>query len=286
MNDKISKKLSDFFRRNLELKIYGFSNIPAGQYPRQFSHAHNFWQMNLGCSGSAAIKTRQWRQVLQRGDIAIIPPNCEHSLQYGPLAYRGFSFKFELPGVPDDGTFEIEIVRGNRETTQVITAVSSLFKAFFPKELRSYNRQFTISPDTVYPQMIEDLLFDILRYYYFVKPAVRHESELLFRVREEITRHGGAPVPVSVLAAKLGYSQGHLRVLLKNLTGKSTKTIIDEERTQIAKHYLRYSSLNVEQLAQQMHFSDIIYFSKFFSKFAGMPPSHYRRRYRSGSLKS
>ncbi len=220
---------------------------------------------------------------MNKGDIAVIPPHCEHSLQYGPQEYNGFSFKFELPHVPDSEDFYVEIIRGNRETVRVLAAVQNLYEAFFPEELRGRNRQFTISSNAVYPQMIEDLLFAVLRYYYFVKPQNRHESELLFKIREEIARHGGAPVTVAFLADKLGISAGHLRVMTRKLTGKSTKTIIDEERTQIAAHYLRYSNLNVAEIAEQMQFSDMIYFSKFFRKFTGMPPSHYRRHYRIGA---
>lgn len=274
-------KMSELFRRNLELKIYGFIELGDGPFPRQFSHSHGFWQVNMGCSGSSAIEFDGCSRSLNKGDIVVIPPHCEHSLQYGPHSYSGFSFKFELPHIPGESGFGIEIVRGNRETIQVLAAVRNIYEAFFPDELRGKNRQFTISANAVYPQMIEDLLFDILRYYYFVKPSSRHESELLFKIREEIARHGGSPVTVAALASRLGISAGHLRVMTRKLTGKSTKTIIDEERTQIAAHYLRYSTLNVAEIADQMKFSDTIYFNKFFRKFAGMPPSHYRRRYRT-----
>ena len=284
MKDNLPIKAGDLFRRNLELKIYGFIELSGGAFPRQLSHKHNFWQMNIACSGSSAVEYRGCRLNLNKGDIAVIPPHCLHSLQYGPQSYSGFSFKFELPHVPDSGEFYIEIIRGTRETSGVLAAVRHIYESFFPVELRMKNRQYTISANAVYPQMIEDLLFSILRYYYFVKPLSRHGSELLFNIREEIARHGGAPVTVSELAEKSGLSTGHLRVMIRKMTGKSTKTIIDEERTQIAAHYLRYSNLNVAEIAAQMGFRDLVYFSKFFRKFAGMPPSHYRRRYRIGGM--
>lgn len=283
MANSLAIKAGELFRRNLELKIYGFIELEEGVFPRQLSHSHDFWQMNMACSGSSEIEYRGCRRNLNKGDIAVIPPHCQHSLQYGPHSYSGFSFKFELPHVPDSDEFYVEIIRGNRETLQVLAAVRNIYEAFFPEELRVKNRQSTISANAVYPQIIEDFLFSILRYYYFVKPLHRHESGLLFNIREEIARRGGAPVTVTALAEKLGISAGHLRVMTRKLVGKSTKTIIDEERTQIAAHYLRYSNLNVAEIAEQMEFSDMIYFCKFFRKFAGMPPSHYRRQYRIGT---
>ncbi len=275
---------NDFFKRKLELKMYGFMNIDKPLKSSRAIHEHTFWQINLACSGEIVLWIDNCDQKFCAGDIVIIPPGVRHYLDYSQTgSYSGFSFKFALP-VDFSGKDQLfSFIHTNEKSRQLIVAITNLFKGFFPQKMRWHNREFTVTSDASYPMLVEDILFGTLRYFYFIKPANRQEGELFFKIREAIAKQGGTPLSIEGLAKELRYSTGHLRVLVKKKTGKSTKTFVDEERMKIAKHYLHYSNLNVSELADRTGFCDVFYFRKFFKKYAGVTPNNYRKRCRMGT---
>ena len=82
---------------------------------------------------------------------------------------------------------------------------------------------------------------------------------------------------VEELAEFLGYSAGYLRILSRQESGKSTKTLIDEARIKVAKKLLLYSDMRINELAAAMGFADWKYFSRFFRKYTGSSPREYIR---------
>ena len=64
-------------------------------------------------------------------------------------------------------------------------------------------------------------------------------------------------------------------------TGLSTKEFIDHERAKIAKRLLKYSEMNVSEIADLMEFDDAYCFSKFFRRITGIPPGKYAKNHRS-----
>lgn len=279
----MSERISEFFQRKLELRMYGLINIDHPLRGADGVHAHNFWQINLACSGEIRLELEDCAHVFSAGDIVIIPPGVRHHLDYSQTSrYSGFSFKFDLPPEYRDSSLSFALIRTDAGSRLIIEAITNLFNGFFPPEMRWENRQFTVTSDASYPMLMEDILFGMLRYFYFIKPAARREGELLFRIREIIGRQAKGAVSVRSLARALNYSPGHLRVLVQARTGKSTKALIDAERVRLARHYLHYSSLNISEIADEMGFCDAVYFNRFFHKYTGMTPSSYRNRCRQG----
>ena len=273
--------------RQLELKMYGFDAVPVRDIGYQYLHQlhrHRFWQMILCCEGAAELELASHREKLEGGDIAIIPPECPHSLHFfETVKFKSFCFKFNLraPLLPE--LKEVMLIRNDECTRQILTATDALYRGSFPEELRKNNLQYSVSPESSHPQLLEGLLLGILQYYCLERSAERGQGELLFRMREAVARRGGGPVTVKELAAEIGYSPGHLLLLTYRKIGKSTKQFIDEERIKIAKRYLRYSTLNVAEVAERMGFADPVYFGKFFRKLTSETPGRYLRGCRGGT---
>lgn len=270
--------------RQLELKMYGFDTATARDIDYEYLHRHHFWQMNLCCESTADLELASHREKLESGDIAIIPPECAHGLHFSEtVKFKSFSFKFNLriPLLPE--LKDAILIRSDERTCQILAATDALYQGFFPEELRRSNLQYSVSQESSHPRLLEGLLLGILQYYCLERLEERHQGELLFRMREAVARRGGGPLTVEELAAEIGYSPGHLLLLTQRKIGKSTKQFIDEERIKIAKRYLRYSTLNVTELAKRLGFTDPVYFGKFFRKLTGEPPGRYLRRCRSNN---
>ena len=278
-----------FKESRLMLKMCGYSLINAGGSDYQYLHHYNFWQMNLCNSGTAELELKSYKMTVGTGDIVIFPPGTWHGFHYDEQQKFGsFSFKFSLPDSALQNHSSLALLNDteNRPSRlKLIETVSDLFYFCFPENLAWKPEEFMIPENASYAIIMEDLLFGIIRRCLF-DSRNEEKSSLVQRICDFTAQKNGAAVSVSDLAEHLGYSEGHLLFLVRKLTGKTTKRLIDEERIRIAKQFLHYSTMNITELAAHMEFTDIIYFSRFFRKYTGEAPGAYRRRVCSPLQKS
>jgi AraC family transcriptional regulator, transcriptional activator of pobA len=81
---------------------------------------------------------------------------------------------------------------------------------------------------------------------------------------------------LSFYARKLGITPKYLSEVSKELSGKTAGTIIDESVILEARLLLADPLLRLGKIAALLHFSDQSFFSKFFKRYTGLTPSHYR----------
>jgi AraC family transcriptional activator of pobA len=81
-------------------------------------------------------------------------------------------------------------------------------------------------------------------------------------------------------AAKLNVSASYLNEVIKKVTGSPASYWIQQEVMLEAKRLLYYSQLNVKEVAHSLGYEDHAYFSRFFSKAAGMSALAFRAQYR------
>ncbi len=82
---------------------------------------------------------------------------------------------------------------------------------------------------------------------------------------------------VTFYAGKLFITPQYLSLILKELSGKSANKWIDEALMVEAKILLKMPQITVQQVADQLNFSDQSTFGKFFKKHQGVSPLEYRR---------
>ncbi|MEN4761618.1 AraC family transcriptional regulator [Chryseobacterium sp. C39-AII1] len=83
---------------------------------------------------------------------------------------------------------------------------------------------------------------------------------------------------VSSIAGELNLTSNYLSDLVRAETGKSTITIIHEFVTEQAEILLLQTDMNISDVAYQLGFSNIPYFSRFFRKIKGTSPSEIRNQ--------
>ncbi|MDE7440904.1 MAG: helix-turn-helix domain-containing protein [Muribaculaceae bacterium] len=90
---------------------------------------------------------------------------------------------------------------------------------------------------------------------------------------------GGRPKTqreVSHYAEQLNVTPKYLSDTIKRVTGTSVSTHINNAATSIALSYLKDSTKSVSQIADEMNFSSLSYFSRFCVKHIGMSPVKFR----------
>ena len=90
---------------------------------------------------------------------------------------------------------------------------------------------------------------------------------------------GGRPKTqreVSHYAKQLHVTPKYLSDTIKRVTGTSVSAHINNAATAIALEYLKNSNMSVSQIADEMNFSSLSYFSRFCVKHIGMSPVKFR----------
>lgn len=99
-----------------------------------------------------------------------------------------------------------------------------------------------------------------------------YTHEFMRLVRENFRRERS----VGFYADKLFISPKYLSLVIKESTGRSAATWIDEFVLTEAKHLLRFSGKNIQQVAYELNFTNQSSFGKYFKHLTGMSPSRYQ----------
>ena len=81
---------------------------------------------------------------------------------------------------------------------------------------------------------------------------------------------------VAAAAAALGVSPTHLSRVCRGVTGRPASAHLHARLTLEAKRLLVYTPMQVSQIGFALGFADPAWFSRFFARHAGMPPSQFR----------
>jgi len=107
--------------------------------------------------------------------------------------------------------------------------------------------------------------------------AGRHRL-LVARFRELIDGEYRKGATLAGLAAALNVSESQLRIACQKITGESPIKLVHARVLLEAKRQLLYTNMTVSAIAYALGFEDPAYFTRFFSRRAGVSPRSYRLR--------
>lgn len=105
-------------------------------------------------------------------------------------------------------------------------------------------------------------------------PSRRCQQMVYFR--ERVDMHFREHLGVKDYAAQLGMTVATLGRACQDQLGMTPMTLINSRLILEAKRELAYSSLSVKEIAHELGFNDVAYFSRFFRKHMEMTPGEYR----------
>ena len=98
-------------------------------------------------------------------------------------------------------------------------------------------------------------------------------------VFEHLENHLGADLRLATLAEIHGVSQAAFTMAFSRSIGISPKEYLTRRLNQKALEWVINTDLRMKEIAEKMRFSDEYYFSRFFQKLNGSPPSRYRQNF-------
>ena len=84
------------------------------------------------------------------------------------------------------------------------------------------------------------------------------------------------PITLDLLSEKVKMSPKYLGSFFKNMTGKTPIEYLNEYRIEKASHMLKYTDMQVTDIAYSCGFSDLSYFIKTFKNIKGITPGKFR----------
>lgn len=81
---------------------------------------------------------------------------------------------------------------------------------------------------------------------------------------------------VGFYAEKMFITPKYLSGIIKDVSGKSAAEWIDHYVVMEAKNLIKYSGLNIQEVAYALNFPNQSFFGKFFKRLSGMSPSQYK----------
>lgn len=113
--------------------------------------------------------------------------------------------------------------------------------------------------------------------------AQRHERHergedlrLFLQFCDLVENHFGDHLPLSDYAARLSITVARLNNICRRLAARPSMEVVHERLLQEARRMLRFSGMPVGEISYQLGFADPAYFSRFFTRRAGVPPSQFR----------
>ncbi len=110
------------------------------------------------------------------------------------------------------------------------------------------------------------------------------QQDLFYRYVQLVNRFFLRYRSIEAYAALLNVTPNYLSTLVKAVSGRSTKSFLDERLVSEAKNLLVYTSLAVAEIADQLQFSESTHFIRFFKKETGLTPADFRRQAARQSL--
>lgn len=146
-------------------------------------------------------------------------------------------------------------------------AVDYLLKPFRPQELSAaIARVRGMASGKVEPRSGNPLL-----------PEKGERSKYVTLATDFIARHyADADISITSIATELGVSEGHLSHIFKKETGYTVINYLTQFRIHAAMELLQDCKYKVYQVAEQVGYRDVSYFSSTFKKFTGVSPSDYQ----------
>lgn len=105
-----------------------------------------------------------------------------------------------------------------------------------------------------------------------------HNEELALKFMHLVVAHGKEWNEVSQYSTELCVTPVYLSRAIKAVSGKTVMEWINETRMSEAKILLRRPTLSIQEISEELHFSDQSAFGKFFKKQTGISPLEYRRK--------
>ncbi len=254
--------------------------------PLQYPFRSPSFTILLVTEGRAHVQVNLINYVLHPDEMLVIAPDSVR--QFKNLSFDcsvsavGFSRDFLMhAGIHQSNVDAIELLALQNEPFVKIAPQTTAFIDGLLHVLDAKRRE---TPASIYSEEIIRHSFAALalqaaeafKNNQTVEVKHNRKEDLLIQFLKLLPQHFREERSVQYFAEHLFVTPKHLTQTVKDLTGRPAGAFIDDVVITEAKILLNNHNLSIGQVADELHFSDQFFFSKYFKKYAGVSPSQYR----------
>jgi AraC-like DNA-binding protein/mannose-6-phosphate isomerase-like protein (cupin superfamily) len=280
-------------RRYLLNVLHGALEEVRTPAPLRRTHAHAVYHVVLYLRGQGHVLLGDERMSVSPGSLVLVGPGEEHDFgPVGPAPLTYAELTFELVGSEGD-LLELpfaELLRryAGQSSEQLELELPVTLSATRARALHEYMRR-ALTPlsegrDALEAYAAIAVLFaDLVRELEIVGAARGgpardlDEPNAIRRARLEIERRYREPLRVPELAERAHLSTGYFIRAFKRATGLPPLAYQQMLRIEAARNLLCCTSFGCKEIAEEVGFSDVCFFTRAFRRAVGETPAAFRR---------
>ncbi len=246
--------------------------------PRTKLHEHSFFELYCILSGALichGIDNKIFE--IPAGNFILTAPQTQHFFEQLTEEVEVFVMTFEL--ISKNNEQGQQLLSPFASLTHEIASLNSGTCSIIEQIMQEYNdnKSFGIQKSKLFLQILTfDLLRTILEKKNFFQMEFSSCDTRLVALKKHISDNSNCFFTVSELAKYLKISPRHLNNIIRNELGISAKDFIDKQKSKQAKKLLLETKLSIQQIGDQLGFSDPYNFSRFFKRVEGISPILFR----------
>lgn len=281
-----------FTKSTLEncIQIDSLYTIHYFEYTNNFyfpGEAHDFWEFIFVDKGSVDICMNQTELTLKKGEIAFHQPNEFHKVStYGHTAPNLVVVSFETQS-PLMDFFKGQILKIDQKERALLAEMLVEARNLFSSPLDDpfltemiTKEDAPLGAKQLIKIYLEQFLIRLLRRYFSEaeqpKVSSTKNTGVIFQrvsnyMEDNISKH----LTIEQICWDNMIGRTQLQKIFQVEAGTGIIDYFSKLKINSAKHMIRDGKLNFSQIAEQLGYSSIHYFSRQFKKISGMSPSEY-----------
>ncbi|WP_227816436.1 helix-turn-helix domain-containing protein [Nitrogeniibacter aestuarii] len=247
------------------------------------THSHDGLTQILHLASGHAHMTLETRQIeLSPPCLVLIPAGCVHGFHFSPHI-DGHIISIPLGILRDMLALSPDLHAALEKAAHHPLSPLPDARAWLSRCIRQFGVEYRSRAAgrlNMMTALLTEVLVWLARAEQASQPTVDNRQHgRLVRYRRLIDEHFREWQPVGFYAQRLGVSPAQLNNTCRSETGQSAKALIHERLMLEARRLLVYTAQDITSIALTLGFEDPAYFTRFFTRLAGMSPSAFRRRH-------
>lgn len=260
------------------------------EYTNKFYFAgesHNFWEFIYVDKGSVSICMDEKQITLKKGDIAFHRPNEFHKVStYGHTAPNLVVISFESNS-PLMDFFQCQILKTDQRERALLADIlieakklclSPLDDPYLTEMIK--NEGVPVGTEQLIKIHLEELLIRLFQRHTQKETSQetiepQNTTEIFKRVTAYMEDNISKHLTIEQICWDNMIGRTKLQKIFHAESGIGIIDYFSRLKIDYAKHMIRDGKLNFSQIAEQLGYSSIHYFSRQFKKITGMSPSEY-----------
>ena len=287
--DYVLKKLDDTIR------VTGIANVHFFEFPQNFytqDDSHPFYELVYVSSGSLMVVSEDYTGTLDKNMLIIHRAGEHHFLKcssgneptviiIGFTCSGGNIDKFSSsPVYLDDGEI--------KKLAEIVKEGRNVFAP--PYDVPKYDMKKKKNPPFGAEQMLKNLLeYFLIGLFRKTNSPVEEETGALSRLTANeiisyIDDNYKERITLDELAFLFRTNRSTLCKVFKSNTGKTISEYVGDKKLAAAKKKITQTDKTLTEIAEELNFESIHYFTRFFKKHLGISPREYRNRVKGGTI--